>query len=79
MSLISLLVDKRGGPLSVVVAPANINDHLLLEETIEAIVVERPESTGEKPQHLCLDAGYNNGPSKQVVKEHGYQGHIRPG
>jgi putative transposase len=75
----SLLVDRQGGPLSVVVAPANINDHLLLEETIESIVVERPEATEKEPQHLCLDAGYNNALSKQVVKEHGYEGHIRPG
>jgi putative transposase len=74
----SLLVDRQGGPLSIVVAPANINDHLLLEETIESIVVERPEPTEKEPQHLCLDAGYNNALSKQVVKEHGYEGNIRP-
>src|SRR6266511_3612792 len=74
----SLLVDRQGGPLSIVVAPANINDHLLLEETIESIVVERPEPTEKEPQHLCLDAGYNNALSKHVVKEHGYEGHIRP-
>jgi putative transposase len=75
----SLLVDRQGGPLSVVVAPANINDHLLLEETIESIVVERPEASEKEPQHLCLDAGYNNALSKQIVKEHSYEGHIRPG
>src|SRR5262249_33064478 len=75
----SLLGDRQGGPRSGVVAPAKIHDHLLLEETMEAIVVERPEPTEEEPQHLCLDAGYNHEPSKQVVKEHGYQGHIRPG
>lgn len=75
----SLLVEGQGGPLSVVVAPANVNDHLLLEETIESIVVARPEPTRRRPQHLCLDAGYDNAPSREVVKEYGYQGHIRPG
>lgn len=50
----------------------------MLEETIESIVVERPEPTEKEPQHLCLDAGYNNALSKQVVKEHGYEGNIRP-
>src|SRR5262249_35348068 len=35
----SLLVDGQGGPLAIVVAPANVNDHLLLKETIEVIVV----------------------------------------
>jgi len=74
----SLLVEADGGPLSVVVAPANQNDHLLLAETLEAIVVERPEPTEVETQNLCLDGGYNNDPAREVVKEHGYQGHIRP-
>jgi hypothetical protein len=60
------------------IAPANVNDHLLLAETIAAIVVERPEPTEAKPQHLCLGAGYDNEPSREVIKEHGYCGHIRP-
>jgi putative transposase len=34
----SLLTDAGGGPLSLIVAPANVNDHKLLEQTIEAIV-----------------------------------------
>jgi putative transposase len=75
----SLLVDGQGGPLSLVVAPANVNDHLLLEETLEAIVVERPKPTQQSPQNLCLDGGYNNAPSQATVKEYGYRGHIRPG
>lgn len=75
----SLLVDGAGGPLAIVVAPANVNDHLLLEETLEAIVVERPTPTRRKPRHLCLDAGYDNAPSREVVREYSYQGHIRPG
>jgi putative transposase len=75
----SLLVDGQGGPLSLVVAAANVNDHLLLEATLEAVVVERPEPRKQEPQNLCLDAGYNNAPSQEVVKEYGYRGHIRPG
>jgi len=30
----SLLVNGQGGPLAIVVAPANVNDHFLLKETI---------------------------------------------
>lgn len=71
-----LLVDGQGGPLSVVIAPANVNDHLLLEETLEAIIVERPAVTGARPQHLCLDAAYRNEPSRQVVQAAGYEGHV---
>jgi len=75
----SWLVEADGGPLGAVVAPANQNDQLLLSETIEALVVERPRPTPDEPQHLCLDGGYHNEPAREVVKEHGYQGHIRPG
>ena len=41
----------------MVIAGANVPDFKLLEATLEAIVVERPEPTEEAPQHLCLDAG----------------------
>ena len=75
----SLIVDGRGGPLGVVVAGANVNDHLLLEATIEAVVVERPQPSAERPQHLCLDGGYNNAPSRGVAARHRYTAHIRPG
>jgi putative transposase len=72
-----LIVDEQGGPLGVVVAGANVKDHLLLEAAIEAIVVERPAPEAVE-QHLCLDRGYDNEASHEVVEEHGYVGHIRP-
>lgn len=75
----SLLVDGDGGPLAIVVAPARVNDHLLLAETIEAIVGARPRPTRRAPQHLCLDGGFNNEPSREVVAACGYVAHIRPG
>lgn len=37
----SLIVDEQGGPLGMIIDGANINDHKLLAQTIEAIVVER--------------------------------------
>jgi putative transposase len=73
----SLLTDAAGGPLAIMIAPANVNDHKLLEATIESIVLERPKPTAAKPQNLCLDKGYDNAPSRKVVKKHGYQDHIR--
>lgn len=73
----SLLTDGAGGPLSIVIAPANVNDHKLLDQTLDSIVVERPKVTRAKPQHLCLDKGYDNEPSRQIVEEHQYQDHIR--
>ena len=53
----SLLIEGDGGPLSLVVAGANVHDTKLLEATLEAIVVERPQPTDQVPQHLCLDKG----------------------
>ena len=55
----SLLVDREGGPLSITVAGANVHDAKLLEATLNAIVVKRPQPTEEEPQHLCLDKGYD--------------------
>ncbi len=73
----SLLVEGGGGPLGVVIAGANVNDPKLLEGTIEAIVVERPDPEPVE-QHLCLDKGYDNPTGHEVVEKFGYVNHIRP-
>lgn len=73
----SLLVEGDGGPLAACIAGANINDHLLLAATLDAIVVERPEPSEEIPQNLCLDKGYDNEPTRRVLQERGYTEHIR--
>jgi putative transposase len=70
-------VDQDGGPLGAIVAGANVHDTKLLEQTIEAIVVERPEPTAAEPQHLCLDKGYDNPTGHQAVAAHDYTPHIR--
>ena len=73
----SVLTEANGGPLAVVVSGANRHDTKLLNETLDAIVVERPEPTGEHPQHLSLDKGYDNPTGHQTVAEHQYTPHIR--
>ena len=73
----SLLVDGEGGRLSIVVAGANVHDAKLLEATLDAIVVERPQPTEEEPQHLCLDKGYENPSGRGAAAGHGYREHIR--
>jgi putative transposase len=60
-----------------VIAGANVPDCKLLGETIEAVVVERPDPE-EVEQHLCLDAGYDNPSGREPVGKYGYVGHIRP-
>jgi putative transposase len=73
----SLLVEGGGGPLGAVIAGANVPDMKLLEETIKAIIVERPDPE-ELEQHLSLDRGYDNPTGHEVTARHSYVGHIRP-
>jgi putative transposase len=72
-----LLVDAQGGPLGAIIAGANRHDTKLLRATIEAIVVERPQPTPQRPQHLCLDKAYDNPTGHKTVAETNYTGHIR--
>ena len=70
-------MDADGGPLAVVIAPANVHDTKILKATLEAIVVERPQPSEESPQHLCLDKGYDNPTGWRTTLGHDYQPHIR--
>lgn len=63
--------------MSVVVAAANVHDTKLLEPTLDAIVVARPKVTPRKPQHLCLDKGYDNPTGHAAAEHQDYQPHIR--
>ena len=71
------MTEAQGGPLAAIVAGANRHDTKLLAETLDAIVVERPEPTPDRPQHLCLDKGYDNPTGHQAVADHHYVPHIR--
>ena len=70
------LTDENGLPLSVVLSGANTHDVKLLEETLDHIVIFRPQPEEGRPQNLCLDAGYTG--SGEKVQERGYTPHIRP-
>jgi putative transposase len=72
----SLLVEADGGPLAIVVAPANRPDNELLRETIEAVVLERPEPEPAFPQHLALDKAYDNDAGYLAGIDAGYTPHI---
>ena len=73
----SVLIDGRGGPLSMVVAGANVHDTKLLRITLESVVVERHGVGDEGIQHLCLDKGYDNSTGHQAVAAYRYRGHIK--
>ncbi len=73
----SLLTDGRGIPLALAVAGANRHDMKLVEATLTAIPVPRPDPTdAEAPQHLCLDKGYDYPEVHDLVAAWGYTAHI---
>lgn len=72
-----MLVEAAGGPLAVVIAGANVHATKLLAATLDAIVVARPEARAERPQHLCLDKGYDNPAGQTAATAHGSLPHIR--
>ena len=73
----SLLTDGRGVPLAAVVDGANRNDHKLMRATVEAVAVKRPQPTRRRPQHLCLDKGYDYAEPRALVDEFAFTLHLR--
>lgn len=70
----SVLSDALGAPLSVVIAGANVNDHILLDETLEDVAIDTPIGITE---NICLDKGYDYPLAREAVAKHGYIPHIR--
>lgn len=56
---------------------ANRNDMKLVRETLENIVLERPEPTEKEPQGMCLDKGYDFQEVRDILSEFGFTAHIR--
>jgi putative transposase len=73
-----ILSDGRGVPLALVVTPANVNDSPTLPELLQHQVAVRPQPSRKQTQHLCLDAAFDNAPSREVLLRHNYVGHIAP-
>jgi putative transposase len=72
-----VLTEASGIPIGLAVDGANRHDMKLVEPTLQAQVVDRPEPTKEHPQHLCLDAGYDYDAVRDVLDAWGYTAHIR--
>jgi putative transposase len=71
-----VLTEAEGGPVAAVVTGANVHDSLLLQDALEAVVVEPPDPR-EQEQHLCLDKAFDGAPSEATAKVFGYEPHIR--
>jgi putative transposase len=72
-----VLTDGGGVPIGLAVEGANRNDFKMVEETITSIPVERPVSTLEQPQGMCLDKGYDYDEVRELLAEFGFTAHIR--
>jgi transposase len=73
----SVLTDGLGVPLGAVIDGANRNDHKLMRQTLQAIPVERPKPTPRRPQHLCLDKGFDYDEPRVLAAEFGFTLHLR--
>ncbi len=73
----SLLTEGHGLPIGVYVDGANRHDMKLVEPTLQAMVADRPMPQPERPQHLCLDKGYDFPQVRELVARYGYTAHIR--
>lgn len=71
-----MLTEANGVPLAVAVDGANRNDFKMARDTLDNLVVERPEATTEEPQGMCLDKGYDYDEVRQLLTEFGFTAHI---
>jgi transposase len=71
----SLLVNAQGLPLGILVSGANTPDGVLLEPTLRAMPIERPNPE-ETEQHLCLDKAYSGEPYVTLAEAMGYTVHV---
>ena len=63
--------------MATAVDGANRNDMKMVEGTLLAIMIERPEPTEEELQNLCLDRGYDYDEVRELLLAWGYTAHIR--
>jgi putative transposase len=73
----SVLTDRRGAPLSIVVTAANTHDKCVALDTLDHIVVERPSKVVYRLHHLCLDKGYDYDDVIAGVLERDYILHLK--
>lgn len=73
----SLLTDGVGIPLALTVEGANCHDKKMLADTVLQIIIKRPNPSQEKPQHICLDKGYDYQDIRDFIKEMKYIDHIK--
>jgi putative transposase len=72
-----VMTDVKGVPLAIVLSGANTHDVKLLAETLDGVVLVRPQDE-ELTQNLCLDAGYVGEPARQEIEARDFVPHVHP-
>jgi putative transposase len=72
-----VLTEADGGPVAVALAPANRHDSLVLQDILEAVIVEPPNPVTGPTQHLCLDKAFAGAPSDATARVFSYEPHVR--
>jgi IS5 family transposase len=62
--------------MALVISGANVHDKWLLAATLDAIVLRGPRGP-RRPQHLCLDKGYDYADTEREVRRRRIRPHIR--
>ena len=73
----SIITEAKGIPLGADIDGAHRHDMKMVRNTIENIIIGRPEVTEENPQGLCLDKGYDYDEVREIAMEFGFTAHIR--
>lgn len=71
-----MLTDGRGVPLSVEISGANVHDKWLVEQTLDGVVL-RGSRGPRRPEHVCLDKGYDYADVEAALRTRGIKPHIR--
>jgi len=71
------LTEGHGVPVGLAIDGANRHDMKLVRNTLESLVVERPESDAEHPQGMCMDKAYDYDEVRAILEEFGFTAHIR--
>jgi putative transposase len=72
-----VLTEADGGPVAVVIRGANVHDSQLLQDALEAVIVEPPNPVTGPTQHLCLDKAFSGAPSDATARVFGYEPHVK--
>ena len=71
------MTEGAGVPVAIAVSGANTHDKRLVEPTLKSLAIERPEPTSRRPQHLCMDKGYDYIDTRELIADWGYTAHIK--